>query len=488
MIQFPDNPNFTDFNRPSRIEADVPYLNVAEGEVPAELDGAFFRVQPDPAFPPKLGDDIAFNGDGMITRFHVKDGNVHLKQRWAQTDKLKLEMAAGKALFGAYRNPLGDDESVKGRYRSTANTNAFIHGGRLYALKEDSPALEMDPASMETNGFSLFNGKMTGETFTAHPKTDPATGNMAGFGYASKGILTKDMTYYEVSPEGDLLYEIWFETPYYCMMHDFAITPNYALFSVTPITSSWERLEAGLPHFGFDTTMPSYMAVVPRKKGTTADNVRWFKGPNAWAGHVVTGFEEGSKVHLDMPVSPNNFFPFFPDIHGAPFNPMEATPMITRWTADLNSDDESYTSAQLSSTIAEFPRIDDRFCSLPYRYTWMLAMDPSKPVDIKGGSAGNFVLNTLAMLDVKTGEETHWWCGPTSSLQEPCFIPRPGSSEEGDGYICQIVNRLDTSTSDLLFFDALNIGAGPIAVVNIPIRMRFGLHGNWATSNQINLS
>ncbi|MGZ3365148.1 MAG: carotenoid oxygenase family protein, partial [Caulobacteraceae bacterium] len=35
-----------------------------EGKLPADLDGAFYRVQPDPQYPPKLGDDIAFNGDG----------------------------------------------------------------------------------------------------------------------------------------------------------------------------------------------------------------------------------------------------------------------------------------------------------------------------------------------------------------------------------------------------------------------------------------
>ena len=91
-----------------------------EGEIPAGLNGAFYRVQPDPQFPPRLGDDIAFNGDGMITRFHIHDGKVDFRQRWAQTDKWKLEKAAGKGLFGAYRNPLTDDESVQGAIRSTA--------------------------------------------------------------------------------------------------------------------------------------------------------------------------------------------------------------------------------------------------------------------------------------------------------------------------------------------------------------------------------
>ncbi len=69
---------------------------------------------PTQQFPPRLGDDISFNGDGMITRFHFHDGQCDFRQRWAQTDKWKLEHAAGKALFGAYRNPLTDDESGQG--------------------------------------------------------------------------------------------------------------------------------------------------------------------------------------------------------------------------------------------------------------------------------------------------------------------------------------------------------------------------------------
>jgi carotenoid cleavage dioxygenase-like enzyme len=121
MAKFPNSPSFTGPFAPIRIEADVEDLMV-EGDVPEDLDGAFYRVQPDPKFPPRLGDDIAFNGDGMIAMFRFRNGRVDLKQRWVQTDKWRLEKAAGKALFGAYRNPIGDDPSVQGRYRGTANT------------------------------------------------------------------------------------------------------------------------------------------------------------------------------------------------------------------------------------------------------------------------------------------------------------------------------------------------------------------------------
>ena len=487
MAQFPNTPAFTGFNSPSRIECDIPNL-VHEGTIPPELNGAFFRVQPDPQFPPRLGDDISFNGDGMITRFHIHDGQCDIKQRWAKTDKWKLENAAGKALFGAYRNPLTDDESVKGQYRSTANTNAFVFAGKLWAMKEDSPSLVMEPDTMETIGFEKFGGKMTGQTFTAHPKIDPETGNMVAIGYAASGLCTDDVCLYEINPEGELVRELWFKAPYYCMMHDFGVTKDYLVLHIVPSIGSWERLEKGLPHFGFDTTLPVYLGIIPRRDDVKQEDIRWFKRDNCFASHVMNAFQEGTKVHIDVPEAENNMFPFFPDVHGAPFNPQQAMSRLTRWTVDMASNSDEFDSVtRLTETSGEFPRIDDRFTGLPYRYGWMLEMDMKRPVELKGGSAGGFLMNCLFLIDHQTGKEQHWWCGPTSSLQEPAFIPRSKDAPEGDGWIVQVCNRLADHKSDLLIFEALDIEKGPVATIHIPFALRFGLHGNWANAEDIGL-
>lgn len=487
MTHFPDTPSFTGFNTPSRFEGEIMDLDVI-GEIPPQLNGAFYRVQPDPQFPPLLGDDIAFNGDGNVSMFHFHDGKCDYRQRYARTDKFIAERNAGRSLFGAYRNPLTDDPSVKGMYRGTANTNAFVHGGKIYALKEDSPPVVMDPRTLDTQGYTSFGGKMTGQTFTAHPKVDPDSGNMIAFGYASKGICTKDMTYYEISPEGELLRELWFEVPYYCMMHDFGITKDYAVFHVVPSIGSIERLEKGLPHFGFDTTLPIYLGVLPRREEATADDIRWFTAPNCFASHVMNAWNEGTKVYFDTPVAKNNMFPFFPDVHGAPFNPMEAASFLTRWTVDMASNSDQFEAVtRLTDMIGEFPRIDDRQTGRKYRYGWLLVIDPQQPVDLKGGSAGGYVMNTLGLIDHGTGREQKWWCGPTSSLQEPCFIPRGKNAPEGDGWIAQLCNRLEEHRSDLLLFDALDIEKGPIATIKLPVRLRFGLHGNWADASDAGL-
>ena len=109
---------------------------------------------------------------------------------------------------------------------------------------------------------------------------------------------------------------------------------------------------------------------------------------------------------MTLPEAKNNMFPFFPDVHGAPFNGMEAMSYLTRWTVDLASNSEDFESVtKLTDTAGEFPRIDDRMTGLPYRYGWMLVIDPTQPVELKGGSAGGMIMNTLGMVDHKTGKE-----------------------------------------------------------------------------------
>jgi carotenoid cleavage dioxygenase len=484
MARFPDTRGFTGTLRPLRIEGDILDLEI-EGEVPPQLNGTFHRVHPDGQFPPRFADDQFFNGDGMVSLFHFHRGTIDFRQRYAQTDKLKLERAAGRALFGAYRNPLTDDPSVAGRIRGTANTNVMVHAGTLYAMKEDSPCLAMDPLTLETIGYTRFGGKLRSQTFCAHPKIDPATGNMCAFAYATKGMLTRDMAYIEISPEGDLVKEIAFENPYYCMMHDFGVTADYAVFHVVPIVSSWERLEARLPHFGFDPDLPVYLGVLPRN-GTAAD-MRWFKAPETiFASHVMNAFNEGPKIYFDTPVAKGNAFPFFPDVHGAPFDPVAARPYLTRWTVDMTANSDAFESIeQLTDMIGEFPRIDDRFATRRHGHGWMLVMDPAMPFEGPSGRASGFIMNRLGHIDFTTGKQTSWWAGPQTILQEPCFIPREPDAAEGDGYIIALADNLVTNYSDLIILDARNIEAGPIARAKLPFRLRSGLHGNWADETKL---
>jgi len=483
MSRFPATSSFHGLFTPSRVEADIHDLEV-EGTLPRNLEGVFYRVAPDPQFPPLLRDDIWFNGDGMVTRFEFREGRVDLRQRWVHTEKFNLENEAGKALFGAYRNPLSDDSSVRGRTRGTANTNIVYHAGQLLALKEDSPPVAMDPRTLETRGAWSFGGELEGQTFTAHPKVDVTTSEMFAFGYAARGLMTRDIAIYRIDERGVLNATTWIEAPYYGMVHDFGLTEDYIVFPIVPIIGSWERLERGLPHFGWDGSRPMYIGVLSRT--LEADSLRWFQAPARFATHVMNAFNDGTQVYLDMPVADGNMFPFFPDVGGAAFDPKRAAARVSRLRVDMNSPAGGIACEVLNEAVGEFPRIDDRYASKPYRHGFLCAQDSSRPVNANDPrSATGLMMNTLIAMDHQQGRSSSWWCGPGASCQEPVFAARVADSAEGEGYLLAILNLLNEHRSALVVLDARHIDQGPLATVHIPLRLRPGLHGSWVPRSQL---
>jgi carotenoid cleavage dioxygenase len=94
-------------------------------------------------------------------------------------------------------------------------------------------------------------------------------------------------------------------------------------------------------------------------------------------------------------------------------------------------------------------------------------------------------MNKIGHWDLVARTQDCWWAGPQSIIQEPCFVPRHKDSAEGDGYIIALVDNLITNYSDLVVLDALNLAAGPIARAKLPVRIRSGLHGNWADGSKL---
>src|ERR1700722_7287607 len=111
---------------PIRMECDCPHL-ATEGEVPRELNGTFYRIGPNPQFPPR-GDYNPLGGDGMVHAFTIHGGRVAYRNRWVRTQQWTLEHAAGRALFGTSGMPSDSDPSVAGiTTDGVANTNLVWH-------------------------------------------------------------------------------------------------------------------------------------------------------------------------------------------------------------------------------------------------------------------------------------------------------------------------------------------------------------------------
>src|SRR6056300_353443 len=201
MVDFTNGPAPAGFLSPQRFEADI-YDCEVEGAIPKDLNGAFVRVGGEWFYPPSRPDDSPFSTDGYISSFRIRDGIVDFRGRWVQTPRFRNNLEARKQLYGVYRNPFTHDESVRDLERpylaTVANTSPLAFGGKLYALKEDAHPYEIDPNTLETLGPWDFDGQYKAQTFSAHPKIDPVSGDMICYGYEATGTCSDDLWIYTI--------------------------------------------------------------------------------------------------------------------------------------------------------------------------------------------------------------------------------------------------------------------------------------------------
>jgi carotenoid cleavage dioxygenase len=470
-VDFRGHPMFpsTGFNAPTRFEADI-YDCEVWGKIPSDIDGTFYRMQCDFQYrPPQNEWPTGFNGDGHVSRFRFKDGNVNFRSRYVQTARLQAEREAHRRLYGVYRNHYTDDPSVAKLERSAANTHLYWHGGKLLVLKEDSLPWHIDPHTLETRGIWTFNGRYTATSMSAHPKIDPISGEMIAYGYQAKGDLSNDVAVYTMNRHGDITHEVWFKAPYVGIMHDCAITQNYVLIPLVARTTSDARLKTGEPMWAWDGNLSTMVAVVPR--GGSSKDVRWFKGPARNTLHFLNAQDhKDGRITMELPTSSGE----------------RDASQIRRWTFNMNSKKDTFDEEVVSTANGVLARMDDRFLSLPYKYCYVGNRDPNLPFDkARAGGMGGFVTNQYQRVDVNTGATSNFFVGPVQSLQESCFVPRKGSRAEGDGYLMGIANNYESMSSDLVIVDAQRLEEGAIATVKLPFRLRGGTHTNWFGADEL---
>jgi carotenoid cleavage dioxygenase-like enzyme len=456
---------------PIAIESDLADLSV-KGELPRALEGTLFRNGPNPQFPGSTAHSHWFTGDGMLHAFTLQNGKASYRNRWVRTPRWRAEHAAGRALFGGFGpkpRELADIDS------GVANTHVVWHAGRLLALEEAHRPMEVDPVTLSTRGYVDLGGAARGP-FTAHPKIDPATGEMIFFGYGAPAPLSAGMTFGIIDAAGDIKRFDRFEAPYASMVHDFVVTDRHVLFPILPLTGSMERARAGRPPFAWEPDKGAWVGVMKRD-GATAD-MTWFRGESCYVFHVMNACEKGDKIFADVMQIAEP--PLFPHADGTPADPAKTKARLCRWTFDLSGATDRFDQAFLDDLDGEFPRIDDRRAGLDYRHGWFACNLPQHRETRTFGS--------VAHLDHATGKRNLYALPPGDAVSEPVFVADEERTGEGVGWLLATVWRAAENRSDLIVLDAQGVEAGPIATVSLPDRVPFGFHGNWLSASERRLS
>ena len=274
------------------------------------------------------------------------------------------------------------------------------------------------------------------------------------------------MTYHVIGADGMVKRSERFEAPYAAMVHDFAVTRDYVLFPVFPLTFDLDRMgKLGSP-FAFDAGAGAYIGVLERD--APVSDIRWIEAPVCFVFHYLNAWNEGKQVTfdaIDFSVAPN-----FPDPEGNLPGHAEAQGRLTRWRLDVSTG--RIDREPLVDVAAEFPRIDDRFAMDRHRHGFLATASQRQRGD--GG-----LFHEIAHIDLASGQQQVWDAGFGSGVSEPVFVARSKQADEGAGWLLATVFEPDRHTSSLVVLDAMAVADGPVATVRLDHRVPFGFHGSW---------
>ncbi len=420
-----------------------------EGTIPPELSGLYVRngTNESTGIAPHF-----FGGDGMLHGIRLENGEAKwYRNRYVDTPVYRKET-------GGFSAPKPED--------TTSAVSVLYHGGKLMSLGEFGYPYEIDPSDLSTKGFFNYEGQLPGN-MTAHPRIDPVTGELLFFGY---DVTAPYLTYMRADKAGNMLQVEPIEMSGASMIHDFAVTDNYVVFMDMPVRFSWlsVAMGEGLP-FKWDDSHMTRFGVMPRT-GTNAD-VKWFDIPACFVFHIMNSFEQGDEVVIDAARYDNlwvkNSHDFFHPAH------------LSRFSMNMKTGQASV--QRIYEGAMEFPQVNRSLWTKPYRYGYSLVVDEEydSPELINQASSG------IRKYDLQTGADDSWLPGPSLLPGEAVFIPAEGSGGEDEGYLCSYVFDKNTELSAFCLFDATNVAAGPIAKVQLPVRVPVGFHGVWVPDSEM---
>jgi carotenoid cleavage dioxygenase len=212
------------------------------------------------------------------------------------------------------------------------------------------------------------------------------TGEMFFFGYEAGGLCDPHVAYCIADAQGNLVREQWFEQPYLSTIHDFVITEKYVIFPLFPTLADLDRIKAGGAHWAHRQDLPSWVGIMPRYGDVS--EMRWIEGPVGVSSfHQVNGFDDGSKVHLDLCLTDTNAFAFMREAGGIHIDQQAIQGELIRWTIDLAEADPVIEQRPIGPP-GDLPRLADADQGRAYPQAWYLSMNPQGGPPMPGGPVG----------------------------------------------------------------------------------------------------
>lgn len=417
-----------------------------------------------------------FDGDGMIQSFVLSGRTLTHKANMVRTTRYKAEQAAGRYLWPGFGTSIADSRSVtKPDDMNVGNISVLPVQDELWALWEAGSAWNINPESLETLGRKTFSAETDGLPFSAHPRVDN-DGTIWNFGYISGGDT---LIVYDISARGELNRVKAINAPNTNMVHDFAITEQYLIFVLLPITFNAidsENPPAFADMLGWDESAPVHIVMV--NKSSLAIEHR-FEMPSFFAFHFGNAWQDGKQVRVELAVA-DPWLEINQQImqatQGLPrqngVDALADEPTAMELIIDLQRNKVSVEKIPIIG--GDFPVFDDRFLGSRTHRLTMLNRSSSLSSDAFG-------FNQIVQYDRNTQRTQQYDYGSDVLAEEHVFVPKTGAPQ-GVGWLIGTHYNWRKQLTSLSVFNAQEIADGPIATAALPYHLPLGLHGKFIAS------
>lgn len=445
-------------------------LSILSGSIPTGLRGSLYRNGP--ARLQRNGRSVGhwFDGDGAVLGVHFTNSGATGVYRYVQTAGWQQESQAGHYIQAGYGMvPPGPwwmrlTKPVK----NAANTSVLALPDKLLALWEGGEPHALTLDTLETLGLDDLGG-LVGKPYSAHPKRDPATGEIFNFGVSVGAKTTLNL--YRSDASGTLRQQGQVPLKGLELIHDGVLAGPYLIFCVPPIQFDLLPILARLQSFS-DGMMwqPDQGTEIVVCDRTTLQVISRFHTDPWFQWHFGNGYElpDGSvKIHL---------------VRYSDFQTNQRLKEVASGQTHTIADGMLWELRlhPRSAQVLEMQQVCDRSCEFPVtppdevgqpsRYTYL-------SLHRQGTDTRTELYDAIARFDHQTGTLTEADLGSHRYPTEPIYVP--DADQSGQGWILTVVYDGHTKTSEVWIFDADGLDREPVCRLAFPQVIPPGFHGTW---------
>lgn len=391
-----------------------------EGRIPEGLEGTLYKNGP--AVFECEGSPYChwLDGDGAITAVRFAGGAARGAVRVTMTNELREERKAGRMLYGSgfTKGPIWR-KRLLARAKNPTNIHVLVWQRRLFAMAEMGLPYELHPDTLETIGRSNLGG-VARQATNAHVRLHP-NGDIYAIGPYLGMSNALDVLVLPPSGPARRLTSIPLRSPA-LLIHDFTMSERHLVFIKPPM-----RVRVAPLMLGIGTPMDalSYhpeegcqIIVLPLDGGEPI----FIQCPAFVQLHQANAFQDGPELLVDVCCYPKfdlgTAFMLDSLRSGAAWVDAPVS-SLQRLRIDLTRKEARL--EPLWAKNCDFPCTAPSLQGKRARYVW--------------ASVTRDHVDRVTRVDLQTGEERECQLEPHEISGEPTFVPRPGGSDEDDGWI-----------------------------------------------------